>query len=762
MRSFAPCALVLGACASVREAPPDPAHVIWLDHPATHFTSALPLGNGTMGALVFGGVDRERVVLNEIGLWSGSLEDPNRHDSHEYLPEIRRLLLEGQNLEAEKLLSEHFTCAGAGSGQGNGANVPYGCYQTLGDLWLEFPGGDPPGLIGWRRAPAGASVTAADDGRNWPLVDKPDAFDVLPFSSALFRCSVDVTADWAARARTLDFSPIDDEGEIVLNGEILGRTDDGSRPFSFDVRGKLHAGANLLLVRVANKSGDGHMAHEVSLRTSADDYRNELDLRTGIVRTSYVRDGVRIERECFVSKPHEVFVERIRSARPGGLSFALGIGRQDYTKVSWDMTGKRPVLLLEGRLPSVSYAACVTIQLGSGRFLDQFSTSVEGADWAVIRVASATSREDDAKQRALEKLERAELIPYEELRRAHVEEQRRIYDRCALEPPSPAEVLAIPTDKRLERLEKGGDDPALAALDFHYGRYLLMSSSRPGGLPANLQGLWAEETQTPWNGDYHLDINVQMNYWPAEVANLAECHEPLFDLIDSLRKPGAATAKAYYDAPGWVAHVITNVWGFSAPGEDASWGSTLSGGAWLADHLWEHYDFGRDKAFLARAYPAMKESAQFYRAILIEEPKHHWLVSAPSNSPEHGYVLPDGRVGHTCMGPTIDQELVRELFGNVIEASRILGVDPEFRADLEAARARLAPVQVGAAGDVQEWLEDYKGSEPHSTRARRSPTTRACAKPRGRRSHFAATRARAGRWPGRSPSGRAWATASTR
>jgi len=159
--------------------------------------------------------------------------------------------------------------------------------------------------------------------------------------------------------------------------------------------------------------------------------------------------------------------------------------------------------------------------------------------------------------------------------------------------------------------------------------------------------------------------------------------------------------------------VITNVWGFTAPGEDASWGSTLSGGAWLADHLWEHYDFGRDKQFLARAYPALKESAQFYRAILIEEPKHHWLVTAPSNSPEHGYVLPDGRVGHTCMGPTIDQELVRELFGDVIEASRILGVDADFRADLEDARARLAPLQVGAAGDVQEWLEDYQGSEPH-------------------------------------------------
>ncbi len=712
MRAFAALALVLGSCTAVRGSS-DAAHVIWLDHPAEHLTSALPLGNGTMGALVFGGVDRERIVLNEIGLWSGSVQNPDRADAHEYLPEIRRLLLEGRNLEAETLLSEHFTCAGAGSGQGNGANEPYGCYQVLGELWIEFPGGDPPGLVGWRRAPAGASITAQDDGRDWPLVDKSDAFDVLPFSSALFRCSVDVTADWAQRARKLDFSPIDDEGEILLNGELLGRTNDWSRPFSFDVRGKLHAGANLLVVNVANGGGEGHMAREVALRTGADDYRNELDLRTGIVRTSYTRDGVQIERECFVSKPHEVLVVRMRSLRPGALSFRMGLGRQDCTRIRYCVPGKRPVILLEGRLPSVSYAVCASIELSGGRLLDQFGTSVEGADSAVIRVASATSRADDASALALMRLARAENVSYDELRRAHVEEHRRIYDRCALELESPAEVLSIPTDQRLERLEKGGDDPALAALDFHYGRYLLMSSSRPGGLPANLQGLWAEEVQTPWNGDYHLDINVQMNYWPAEVANLAECHEPLFDLVDSLRKPGAATAKAYYDAPGWVAHVITNVWGFTAPGEDAGWGSTMSGGAWLADHLWEHYDYGRDETFLARAYPAMKESAQFYRAILIEEPKHHWLVTAPSNSPEHGYVLPDGRVGHTCMGPTIDQELVRELFGNVIEASRILGVDAEFRADLEAARARLAPVQVGAAGDVQEWLEDYADSEPH-------------------------------------------------
>ncbi len=699
--------LLLGACSvlpGTREEPaqvpmPDAAHVIWLDHPAEHFTSALPLGNGTMGALVFGGVDRERIVLNEIGLWSGSVQDPDRADAHEYLPQIRKLLVEGRNLEAEALLSQHFTCAGAGSGQGNGAKLPYGCYQVLGNLRLEF-GAGVPDLSTWTRDSGGSGL------------------DVAPHTSETFRCTFTADAGLVGRARSLDFSAIDDTGEIVLNGEPLGRTEDWSRSYSFDVRGRLREGANELVVTVANVGGEGHMARQVTLGTGADDYRNQLDLRTGIVKTSCSREGVRTVRECFVSRPHELFAERIWCEKPGGLSFVLELDRPEGASAQLELPDLQPTLVLHGTLPSLDYAACVQVDtLGGKCVCDGKRFSIVGANEAVIRVASATSSRRQAVSLACAKLARSRPLVWSELREASSADHRALYERCALAlgdgRTDDAQLASLPTDARLERLAQGRDDPQLAALDFHYGRYLLMSSSRPGGLPANLQGLWAEETQTPWNGDYHLDINVQMNYWPAEVANLADCHEPLFDLVDSLRKPGAATAKAYYDAPGWVAHVITNVWGFTAPGEDAGWGSTMSGGAWLADHLWEHYDFGRDKQFLARAYPAMKESAQFYRAILIEEPKHHWLVTAPSNSPEHGYVLPDGRVGHTCMGPTIDQELVRELFGNVIEASRILGVDAQFRADLEDARARLAPVQVGAAGDVQEWLEDYADSEPH-------------------------------------------------
>jgi len=231
-------------------------------------------------------------------------------------------------------------------------------------------------------------------------------------------------------------------------------------------------------------------------------------------------------------------------------------------------------------------------------------------------------------------------------------------------------------------------------------------------LPANLQGIWAEEVQTPWNADWHLNVNVLMNYWLAEVANLSELHQPLFTLIESLQAPGSRTAKLYYDARGWVAHVITNPWGFTAPGEGASWGSTSSGSAWLCQHLWDHYLFTRDKVFLKWAYPIMKGSARFYADMLIEEPKHKWLVTAPANSPENGFRLPDGKVAHVVMGPTIDQQLLRYLFDACVESSRLLNIDEDFRNELIEKRSRLAPTRIGSDGRVMEWLEEYEEAEP--------------------------------------------------
>ena len=589
------CALVCRAAAPA--AAPD-LHVRF-DAPARAFTQSLPLGSGRLGAMVFGGVSQERVVLNESSLWSGSPQDADRPDAAKYLPEIRRLLLAGRNVEAERLTYAHFTSRGPGSGHGSGKDVQYGSYQELGSLRLTFGGGD-----------------------------------------------------------------------------------------------------------------------------AASDYRRELDLSTAVARVSYTQDGTRFTREYFTSAPDEAFVIRLTADKPGAVSFDAALERPERFEVQAD--GARG-LLLTGQLNNgtdgrgMKYAARLRVAGRGGTAAAEGKTvSVKGADEVLLLVTAATDYKgfagrrtaDPAAASALD-MARAASKSYSQLLNAHVADYRRYFGRAQLSlgPPNAASA-SLPTPARLKAAAEGAHDPGLAALYFQFGRYLLISSSRPGGLPANLQGVWAEGVQAPWNADWHLNVNVQMNYWPAEVANLSELHEPLFALVGSLQGPGARTARAYYGARGWVAHVITNPWGYTSPGEGASWGSTTTGSAWLCQHLWEHYLFTRDREFLRRAYPVMKGSARFYADFLIEEPKRRWLVTAPANSPENAFRLADGSTAHVCMGPTYDMQLLRYLFAATAEAARTLGVDAEFRRELAEKRARLAPTRVGRDGRVMEWLEEYGEPEP--------------------------------------------------
>lgn len=578
--------------------------LVRLDEPAMHFTASSPLGNGRLGAMLFGGVSKERIVLNESGMWSGSPQEADRADAAGALPEIRRLLLEGKNAEAEKLVNERFTCAGPGSGRGRGANVPYGSYQVLGDLELKF-------------THAGAD-----------------------------------------------------------------------RPFT--------------------------------------DYRRELDLGNAVARLSYVQDGVRYSREGFVSAPDEVFVLRLSANRPGRLSFDVSLGRPERATVS---AAGHDTLAMIGALEDgkggehVRFAARVQVRSTGGSVRDAGATlQVRDADEVVLFVAGVTNignlsfagrRSDDVAGTAAADIARARNKSFQALRSAHVADYRRWFDRVSLDlgPASPA-TAALTAPARLAAFEAGQPDPGLAALYFNFGRYLLISSSRPGGLPANLQGIWADTIDTPWNGDWHLNINVQMNYWLAEVGGLPELHRPLFALIGSLVEPGAKTARAYYGAGGWVAHVITNPWGFTSPGESAQWGSTSSGSAWLSTHLWEHWRFTGDREFLAATYPILRGSARFYLDMLIAEPRHGWLVTAPSNSPENAFRLADGTRAHICLGATMDQQLVRELFVATATAAKILGVDAELARELDEKRAMLAPTRIGSDGRVMEWLEVYSEPDP--------------------------------------------------
>lgn len=569
--------------------------------PARDFHFSNPLGNGRLGAMVFGGTTRERIVLNEISMWSGGVQDADDENAVNYLPNIRQLLLEGKNAEAQQLMQQHFICKGPGSGSGNGANVKFGCYQTLGDLNIR-----------------------------WDTIAAP-----------------------------------------VRN------------------------------------------------------YTRILRVDSAVSRTSWQRGNITYNEEVLVSAPQQVIAIRLRSSAPGGLSFTANLYRKERVQYAKE----NGMLYMQGYLNNegsqgIQYAAQLRA-LPKGGTVDVTDSNivVRNATECLLLVDAATDMNwPHVEQRGAaplpvvtKNLQRAAGITWNKLLAAHVQDYQRYFNRCQLQftttAHNTAATLAMP--ERLDQFKKDAADGDLMSLYFNYGRYLLISSSRPGGMPPNLQGLWAEEYQTAWNGDYHTDINIQMNYWPAEVTNLADCHQPMFTLLQQMAQHGARTAQVYYHAPGWVTHPITNPWGYTSPGEGASWGSTVTGGIWAATDLWQHYQFKADKQFLAAVYPVIKGAAAFYAGILIEEPKHHWLVTAPSNSPENSFILPNGQEAATCMGPTVDMQLGREILHEAISAATILQVDQSWRDSMASIIPRLAPNQISpTTGALQEWLEDYKEPEP--------------------------------------------------
>ncbi|HOH31747.1 MAG TPA: glycoside hydrolase family 95 protein, partial [Candidatus Hydrogenedentes bacterium] len=330
-----------------------------------------------------------------------------------------------------------------------------------------------------------------------------------------------------------------------------------------------------------------------------------------------------------------------------------------------------------------------------------------------LLLSAATSfRHADPAAVCTRDLDTAAAKSYAALRDAHVNDHATFMNRVTLR-LNGSDKNSMPVNERLRALRRGEEDPALMALYFQFGRYLLLASSRPGTLPANLQGIWCDHLQAPWNADYHHNINDQMNYWPAEVANLHECHGPFLKFIDSLREPGRKTATVHYGARGWAVHTISNIWGFTSPGEHPSWGAFSAAGGWLCRHLWEHYAFFPERDYLEWAYPIMRESALFYLDFLVEDPKTGFLVTGPSNSPENSYRTADGQTARVCLGPAMDVQIIRDLFTNCIRAAEILTVEDPETERMKAVLERLAPNKIGKHGQLQEWLlEDYDEPEP--------------------------------------------------
>ncbi len=476
-------------------------------------------------------------------------------------------------------------------------------------------------------------------------------------------------------------------------------------------------------------------------KNPATSYRHQLDLDTAVVTTSYEQNGVRFKREVFSSPVDQVLVVRLTADAPGKISFVgqlRGTRNQAHSNYATDyfrmdgfgsdglvLRGKSADYMgVEGKL---RYEARLraSAEGGTVKVVDD-ELSVAGADAVTLVLAAATnfvSYKDvsgDPAGRVEATMKAIQGKTYEAMLAVHIKEHQRLFRRAAVSLPATANS-GLPTDERLKAFD-GTNDPALAALVFQFGRYLLISSSRPGTQPANLQGLWNKDQNPMWDAKYTTNINTQMNYWPAEVGNLSECAEPLFKMIKELTDQGSRVARETYGARGWVHHQNTDLWRVAAPMDGASWGAFTTGGAWLSTHLWEHYLYTGDKAFLGEYYPVLKGAAEFFLDFLVPHPTKGWLVTNPSTSPEN---FPAGPAAvkffdeittfntgaSICSGSTIDMQILRDLFAAVAQAADVLGVDRDFKARVLDARSKLAPMQIGRKGNLQEWLDDWDETE---------------------------------------------------
>jgi len=452
-------------------------------------------------------------------------------------------------------------------------------------------------------------------------------------------------------------------------------------------------------------------------------YRRELDLDTGVALTSYRIAGVAYAEEVFASIPGDhLIVVRLSADRPGSLSFSIALDRAANSKATSSgssMVMEGQALRQDGKADEggngVRFRAELRALAQHGSVAaDHDGLTVRNADSVTLLLTAATDfRTQDLAGTCRKVLDAGAKKSYEVLRAEHIADHRSLLSRVALELGPAADALAnMPTDERLKRLESGAMDAHLVETYFQFGRYLLIAGSRPGSMATNLQGKWNESMSPPWESKYTVNINTEMNYWPAEPTNLSELTGPLFDLIDNARPAGRELAQFYYKARGFVIHHNTDLWGDAVPIDGVPSGIWPFGGAWLSLHYWDHYDFTRDKAFLAEhAYPAMKEAAEFLLDTLIPDGKGH-LLSGPSLSPENSYKLPDGTNHRLAMSPTMDIEITTTLFNRVIQAAQILGVDADFTRQLADARAKLPPFKIGKYGQLQEWQEDYDEQDP--------------------------------------------------
>ena len=552
---------------------------LWYKEPTKDWNEALPIGNGSLGGMIFGGINKEMIQMNQESLWYGGYRDRHNVDAKKYLPKIRDLLWKGKISEAEKLLS--MSMFATPDGQRN--------YSVLGDFVVDF--------------------------------------------------------------------------------------------------------------------------YNQSSRVS--NYRRELDLENAVSKVSYLAGDIHYERSYFCSYPDKVLIAHFTCSEKGALELSSYIDRKKH--VDKVRMGENTMCLYgkSGGHGGVEYHFEMEVSQSGGTLeVIGHRLYAKGCDEVLIKLTASTSfNHENPKATCKRRLQAIGNVPYEVLLERHIADYQKLAGRTRLDLKG-EDLSYLPTDERLNRLKRGEEDKDLIAMYFQYGRYLLISCSREGGLPANLQGIWNREWQPPWDSKYTININTEMNYWLAEKCNLSECHLPLFDHLERMKGHGMETARKMYGCKGWVAHHNTDIWGDTAP-QDRWMPATIwpMGGAWLCLHIWEHYLYTSDLTFLKNKYHLMKSAGDFFKDYLMEDEKGY-LVTGPSTSPENTYILPSGESGTVCIGPTMDNEILFELFTAIIEGGKLTGESVHEIETFKKLRSKLTPLQIGRHGQIMEWREDYEEKEP--------------------------------------------------
>jgi alpha-L-fucosidase 2 len=719
----------------------NPSLQLWYTKPAAKWTEALPLGNGRLGAMVFGGIEQDRIQFNEESLWTNAPRAYARPGASKYLDTIRKLLFDGKQKQADSIAEMHFMGLKSSTGEKG--------------EWLK----QIRSLKGMKGNPA---LETYDDSQ-WKTMPVPayEGWETAGFEgldgAVWLRHHFDLPDEWLEKNIVLDLNRIMNQDFTYINGKLAGTTE-GNDPRRYIIpKEMLRKGRNtisVLVINFDNKGGiggykdttrhigifpeGGSETKKISLNgnwrffvqdenppaigkyqadyqpfgdlwlkfpnhSTAKNYKRVLDIENAMAVTSYAVDGVNYQREYIASAPNQLIAVRLSASKNNSVSFetSLSTPHRNYSiKKINDSTMALSLKVKNGGLHGESYLQ-VRIKNGSLKTV-QDKIIVEKSDEAVIFLTAGTNFKNylditaDAAAPCKKALTSIQQKSWDQIKNDHVKDYQKYFNTFSVNFGKTSNE-ELPTDERIEKFASSMD-PSFVALYLQYGRYLLISSSRPGTQPANLQGIWNDLLTPPWGSKYTTNINLEMNYWPAELLNLSPMHEPLFKMIDELSVAGRRTARQHYNAPGWVLHHNTDLWRGTAPINAANHGIWVTGGAWLCHHLWEHYLFTQDKRFLKdRAYPVMKEAALFFNTFLVKDPKSGWLISTPSNSPEQGGLV---------AGPTMDHQIIRDLFKNVITASTILHIDEEFRNTLSKKYKQIAPNKIGKYGQLQEWMED--------------------------------------------------------